>query len=380
MTDSAILTWVHKGHEQTAHWFSANGVRPPLTVVPIDDTMTADDAYRLATAGTRMLFTGDYHNARQLLSAIARRVPDGAGARKRGSGSTPPTTAERFYKYRQARTQRARVLSMLLIPVAPGPAVDLARAPDISEAWLHAFGPLEQPVVLSLQELLGAIGAEQWRQRGVHVDALEARIHPHYGTFAPVRGEYLDLVARAELPSLGRAFDIGTGTGVLAAILADRGVSEVIGTDSQPRAVVCANENFARLGLQGRATAVKQDMFPKGRADVVVCNPPWLPGTPQTLLDYAIYDPKSAMLRAFLRGLPEHLTAGGQGWLVLSDLGERLGLRNRDDLLGWISAAGLEVMGHEETAPTHKRADDPSDPFHAERSAEITTLWKLEAR
>ncbi|QIK62616.1 class I SAM-dependent methyltransferase [Leucobacter viscericola] len=348
--------------------------------VPVDDTLTADEAYRLATAGTRMVFRGDYHNARQLLSAIARRIPDGTGSRKRGSGSTKPTTAERFYKYRQARTQRARVLSMLLVPLIPGPAVDLKRAPDITEAWTNAFGPLEAPTVVSLQELLGAIGAEQWRRKGVYVDALGARIHPHYGTFAPVRGEYLDLVARAELPATDKAFDIGTGTGVLAAILAQRGVAEVIGTDSQERAVACANENLVHLGLQERARAIQQDMFPEGRADIVVCNPPWLPGTPQTLLDYAIYDPKSAMLRAFLRGLPDHLAPGGQGWLVISDLAERLGLRSREELLKWIAEAGLRVVGTEETIPTHTRAADPSDPFHAERSAEITTLWQLETR
>lgn len=164
---------------------------------------------------------------------------------------------------------------------------------------------------------------------------------------------------------------------MLAAILARRGVAEVIGTDAQARAVACANANFAALGMQDRARAVQQDMFPEGRADLVVCNPPWLPGTPQTMLDYAIYDPKSAMLRAFLSGLPEHLTAGGRGWLVLSDLAERLGLRSREDLLGWISAAGLRVLDRDDTVPTHTRAADAGDPFHAERSAEVTSLWTL---
>ncbi|UOQ61278.1 class I SAM-dependent methyltransferase [Leucobacter rhizosphaerae] len=359
------------------------------TPSPVDDTTTAADAYRLATGGTRMRYAGDYRNARQLLSAIARRIPDGTSSRRksRRSGSAPaPTTAERFYAYRQARTHRARVLSMLLVPVVPGnaghsgPRVDLRHSPDISDAWLHAFGPLEQPTLVSLQELLGAIGAEEWRRNGVFVDALDARIHPHYGTFAPVRGEYLDLVARADLPGHARAFDIGTGTGVLAAILARRGIREVIGTDTQQRAIACATENFAALGLAGRARAVPQDLFPEGRADVVVCNPPWLPGTPQTLLDHAIYDPRSAMLRAFLCELPAHLSPGGEGWLVLSDLAERLGLRSRQDLQQWIADAGLHVVGRDDTVPTHGRASDSDDPFHAERSAEVTTLWRLGAR
>jgi hypothetical protein len=95
------------------------------------------------------------------------------------------------------------------------------------------------------------------------------------------------------------------------------------------------------------------------------------------MLDYAIYDPKSAMLKSFLRGLPSHLTPGGEGWLVISDLAERLGLRSREELLGWIDAAGLKVLGRADTVPVHGRAADTDDPFHAERSAEVTSLWRL---
>ncbi|RAX49166.1 methyltransferase [Arthrobacter sp. AQ5-05] len=379
MNNPATISFTLQGQERSARWSSANDAPPPPRIVTVDDALGADEAYRLAAAGTGMLFTGDYHNARQLLGAIARRIPDGSKAKAKRNAAVP-TTAERFYRYRQARTQRARVLSMLLVPVEPGPVVPLRRAPDVSEAWLNAFGPVAESTVVPLQELLGAIGAQQWRATGLHVPALDAKIHPHYGTFAPVRGEYLDLVARARLPGTSRAFDIGTGTGVLAAILAQRGVVEVIGTDSQARAVDCANATLEELGLSGGARAIVQDMFPPGKADVVVCNPPWLPGTPQTLLDYAVYDPKSAMLRAFLRGLPAHLSEGGQGWLVISDLAERLGLRTREQLLGWIEDAGLVVCGRDDTVPSHGRAADPTDPFHAERSAEVTSLWKLEAR
>lgn len=91
------------------------------------------------------------------------------------------------------------------------------------------------------------IGAHQWRSTGVEVPALGARIHLHYGVFAPVRGEYVGLVARTPLPSVTRrspvtstAFDLGTGTGVLAAVLARRSVDRVVATDISPRALACA--------------------------------------------------------------------------------------------------------------------------------------------
>lgn len=37
-----------------------------------------------------------------------------------------------------------------------------------------------------------------------------------------------------------------------------------------------------------------------GRAALIVCNPPWLPGWPASLLEQAVYDPDSRMLRGFI--------------------------------------------------------------------------------
>ncbi len=41
------------------------------------------------------------------------------------------------------------------------------------------------------------------------------------------------------------------------------------------------------------------------------------------------------MLRGFLAGLADHLAPGGEGWLILSDLAEHLGLRPREQLQCW---------------------------------------------
>ena len=86
------------------------------------------------------------------------------------------------------------------------------------------------------------------------------------------------------------------------------------------------------------------------------------------------------MLRGFLNGLAAHLEAKGEGWLILSDLAEHLGLRTREELLQMIEAAGLKVIDRIDTKPVHPRAADASDPLHHARSAEITSLWRLAAR
>jgi hypothetical protein len=83
------------------------------------------------------------------------------------------------------------------------------------------------------------------------------------------------------------------------------------------------------------------------------------------------------MLRGFLAGLAAHLEVGGEGWLILSDFAEHLGLRTREALLGMIAEAGLRVVAKADVKPHHPRAADRDDPLHKARAAEITSLWRL---
>ena len=163
------------------------------------------------------------------------------------------------------------------------------------------------------------------------------------------------------------AWDIGTGTGVLAAVLARRGVPQVIATDNAARALACAQDNVQRLGVAAQVQLCNVDLFPPGHADLIVCNPPWLPVRATTSLEQAVYDPDSRMLRG----------PGGEGWLILSDLAEHLGLRSRADLLAWTEAAGLRVVERLDIRPHHRKAQNASDPLHSARAAEVTSLWRL---
>ena len=383
----AMLDWTEAGEARSARWRSENATPPPRRVVIADDQTKADTAYRLACEGTALLWRGDFQNARQLLLALARRADHklhGKHGRHAKAVHKPASPTEAFHLHRQAQAQRARTLGMLLLPFEADHTVPLRRAPDVRQACMEAHGPADAPYVASMRELLGLIGAHEWRKKGVEIPALGARIHPHYGVFSPVRGEYVDLVAQAPLPALlsskSLAFDIGTGTGVLACVLARRGIRHVVATDTDPRALACAGENVARLGHVGRVELMPADLFPEGRAPLVVCNPPWVPARASSPIEHAVYDPDSRMLRGFLAGLAAHLEPGGEGWLILSDLAEHLGLRPRAELLALIEAAGLEVLGKVDTRPRHPKAFDPDDPLHAARAAELTSLWRLASR
>lgn len=375
-----MIEWREAGVVRAARWRSPGGAPAPRRVLVADDTLAADVAYRHACEGTALIWRGDFQNARQLLQALGRRIDRKVRAGDKAGGKAFVAFPEAFHRKRMAQAQRVRILGMLLIPFDAGGVIPLRRAPDVRQACGEAYGNCDEAHLISLRELLGLIGAHEWRRRGVSIPALGERIYPHYGVFSPVRGEYVDLVNEASLPVAainGLAFDIGTGTGVLTAVLARRGVRRVVATDQDERALVCARDNIERLGLNNSVELIKADLFPPGRAPLIVCNPPWVPGKPSSALEYAVYDPDNRMLRGFLAGLAAHLEAEGEGWLILSDLAEHLKLRSRETLQEWIGNAGLKVLDRHDTRPTHARATDPDDPLHAARAAEITSLWRL---
>ena len=393
---NATLQWDDvNGQPQHAAWHSEAGRPAPARMQVADDRLAADAAYHLICEGSTLLWQSDFFNARHLMEALKRRLdkPKLRGkAQKNAKPAHPPapaaTPALAFHQQRQVQARRAHILGSILIPLNGDYRIPLRRAPDVQAACTQAWGPADGTArVIALRELQGIVSAYEWRKNGVQIPALQTlggydRIHPHYGVFSPVRGEYVDLVAQAPLPATATqtaavAWDIGTGTGVLAAVLARRGVPQVIATDHAARALACAQDNVQRLGVAAQVQLCNVDLFPPGHADLIVCNPPWLPVRATTSLEQAVYDPDSRMLRGFLAGLAAHLRPGGEGWLILSDLAEHLGLRSRADLLAWTEAAGLRVVGRLDIRPHHRKAQNASDPLHSARAAEVTSLWRL---
>ena len=390
-----LLTWDEDDTTYSCRWRSEKGSPAPKKLIIADDTLTADEAYRLACEGTGIIWRGDFQNAKQLLQALTRRAdkPSKKSVRKKPAKRTPEEgliplakpMSEIFHLHRQAQSQKSRTLGMLLIQVNPDHSIPLRRAPDVTQACLAVYGQVTEPYVMSLRDLLGFIGSLEWRKNGMAIPALQdlgdGHIHPHYGVFAPVRSEYIGLLEKAPLPAgiqhHSLAFDIGTGTGVLAAVLVKRGIQKVVATDQDERAIECATENIEGLGIKKQVKLVKTNLFPEGKAPLIVCNPPWVPARPSSPIEYAVYDPDSQMLKGFLGGLKNHLSPDGEGWLILSDLAEHLGLRTKAELQSWIEESGLKIIDRLTIRPTHKKALDQADPLYRARAAEVTSLWRL---
>jgi len=152
----------------------------------------------------------------------------------------------------------------------------------------------------------------------------------------------------------------------------------IVATDQDARAMACATENFARLEVTAGIDLQQTDMFPAGRANLVVCNPPWLPGAPEC----------ACRIRGLRRkqphaaGVPGGI-AGPRCWRaakagsIISDLAERLGLRSATMLADAIGAAGLVVLGRCDAHPQHGKALDAQDALRRAGSREVTTLWRL---
>ncbi|HVG01513.1 MAG TPA: methyltransferase, partial [Nitrospira sp.] len=165
MNELPQVTWIEAGLVCSARWRSEWNASPPVKVSIADDRMTADAAFRQACEGTALLWRGDFQNGRQLLNAMARRVD-------RHPPKTGASPADSFHLHRQAQSRRARILGMLLVALDETYGIHLRRAPDVRQACIEAYGPLEGTALVSLRELLGVVGASEWRKKGLVIPAL----------------------------------------------------------------------------------------------------------------------------------------------------------------------------------------------------------------
>ncbi|MCP1659593.1 methyltransferase [Neisseria perflava] len=356
-------------------WRNESTQKPPKAAVYCHETSAAD-ILKAAYDQTATIWTGDFHNAKQVLAAMKKRVRQTLGKAKKHADDDPQAA---FHRHRMQQAQQSRILNMLAVEVGAGFTLDLPRAPDITAALTDVYGAANtQPFLLPLNQLLGFIGAHEWHKKGIHIPQLDGKIHVPFGVFSPIRGEYLDLIAQAPLAkSVQTAFDIGTGSGVIAALLAKRGVPHIIATDTNSKAIACACANLERLGYDRQVAIQAVDLFPEGCADLIVCNPPWLPAKPTSTIETALYDPDNAMLRSFLDGVKAHLNVDGEAWLIMSDLAEHLHLRPAGYLAQCFQTAGLSVIEVLQTKPLHAKAADPNDPLAFARMQEQTYLYRL---
>ncbi|MEY3459553.1 MAG: hypothetical protein RL215_2710, partial [Planctomycetota bacterium] len=119
--------------------------------------------------------------------------------------------------------------------------------------------------------------------------------------------------------------EIGTGSGLLSLCCLSAGAARVIATDLNPAAIDNVRENARLMGIEGRLDArlvPRRDpsawsVVGRGeRFDMIISNPPWEDRRPESVSEFALYDPGFLLLRSLLSGVRERLRPGGRMWLA----------------------------------------------------------------
>ena len=238
----------------------------------------------------------------------------------------------------------------------------VAADEEATELLVAAGGQRSRLISLVHRRLRGEPLA--WVTGQVPFGELVVTVEP--GTYVP-RWQSLELAARAAacLPEGGRAIDVCTGSGAIAAALRLRRRSaRVVATDIDPGAVSCARAN----GVDAR----RGDLFDpvpsefEGCTDVVVGVVPYVPTSAlQYLPQDARYEVPSHyhggpdgtdVLRRVVAGAPRFLRRGGSLLLELGGeqadpVGSQLGDLGYEGIEVWTDEDG-DVRGIQGTLPT----------------------------
>jgi tRNA1(Val) A37 N6-methylase TrmN6 len=102
------------------------------------------------------------------------------------------------------------------------------------------------------------------------------QLHPDVFPCMPI-----SIALATQLPDFSRmtVADVGTGTGLLAIVVAMNGAATVLATDLNRVAVEIANKNFQLNNVANLCRAVVADLLPKNCSafDAIVSNPPCMP-------------------------------------------------------------------------------------------------------
>lgn len=126
--------------------------------------------------------------------------------------------------------------------------------------------------------------------------------------------------------------DMFSGSGFLGVKVAKK-ASKVICVDKSSQAVKCIKNNIKLNKLEGKVVALLGDLFTplkNMKFDVIIANPPLLPGQPDSLLEEAILDPHLKTTERFINGASKYLKEKGRIYLLFSDVSKNTDLDGLD--------------------------------------------------
>lgn len=131
----------------------------------------------------------------------------------------------------------------------------------------------------------------------------------------------------------GEVLEIGTGSGVLAAMCARKGARRIVAVDINPFAVEHVRKTLPLV------ESYESDLFSNvsGSFDTIIFAAPWSTGEIKKPLDYALFD--NGVVRRFFQEAGPFLKTGGTIWLQYCDAFAQ----NFASLPGWIREGGFRI-------------------------------------
>jgi methylase of polypeptide subunit release factors len=124
-----------------------------------------------------------------------------------------------------------------------------------------------------------------------------------------------------------RVLDAFAGSGAFGVWAALQRGDDVVSFDSSWRAVTCARKNALRNNVEStmevRYGTLKQVIRGNEVFDLIIANPPLVPGESVDLLGAALFDPGMKATIEFVQALPALLARKGRCYLLTSDIIDR---------------------------------------------------------
>lgn len=228
---------------------------------------------------------------------------------------------EQSFAEQRSNRNLFRTLSHHLLLEVSNHKLVVRKAPQIG--WLKELYPEQNDFFLPFPEVQGLNSSWQWQEKGIHIPQLKRKINPYYGTYFPTRFEHIELFDKflsGYTGSKKQAVDVGIGSGVLSLLLQKYDFESIIGTDTNPNALIGVQK---MLG-EGESTITLRsgDLFANSNRsfDLIVFNPPWIPMKQKSKgIDAAIYYDDQLFTR-FFNQAEGYLKENGKLVLIFSNL------------------------------------------------------------
>lgn len=344
-------------------------------IARIDCKSDWNHSARALVDGERLLVTDLYSTGLNTLAALRKRLAVAGDD-------------DSFTQARDSRSAFRAASNNLLAPIAAH-RLDLGKAPDIG--WFPELYPDVLDFLLPFPQVQGLNSSWQWFQRGIDIPVLSQRLHPFYGTYFPTRFAHLQLLQdwlQTWAGPRNLAWDVGTGCGVMALMLAQAGFDRILATDSNANAVESLRRELVRQDGPGRIEVAEADLLdlpvdeqvdaPVDEScdiELILFNPPWLRGDPVGPIDRAIYY-EAGLFERFFEQAAARIAPQGRVVLLFSNLQEAADAAVLHPVEAELRDGGRFVLAHKASRQAQASAPGPKRRKR-NPATETVELWEL---